>query len=476
MPDIMLSDLEGQKKSVDEKTLQVLQAKLQSPLLRPGDAGFDEAATIWNGMITKRPGLIAQPQEKDEVVACVDFARTNGILLSVKGGGHNIAGTAIADGGLMVDMSHMKMVTVDTEAKTAKVEGGCLLGDVDKATQAHGLSTVLGFVSLTGAAGLTLGGGFGYLTRRFGYAVDNLLEVELVTADGQLRKASASENEDLFWAVRGGGGNYGVVTSFVYRLHEVGPKIMGGLMFWDASEKDAFLAFFKEYTANAPRELATCLLLRLAPPAPFIPKEYHGKPVVGILLAHTGTLEQAKTDLAPLKGFGKPIADTVMEKTYVEMQSMLDPMQPRGMHYYVKAEYTPAVTDGLLEAMWKSVEKLTSPKSQITLFHIGGAIAEHEPEDGAVGNRNAEFVCMITGMWAPNEPGSEAYPQWVTETWERIKPFSTGGSYINFQSADEQKDRVQQSYGKNYPKLTEVKRKYDPQNLFRTNRNIDPQG
>jgi FAD/FMN-containing dehydrogenase len=476
MANLQLRGLDGQDVPIDDQALAGLQASLRVPLLvrgrPPSDDAVDDACRIWNGMITERPVLVARPSGNADVIACVNFARERNVLLCVKGGGHNVAGTALADGALMLDMSLMKGVFVDRASKTVRVQAGCLLGDIDRETQVHGLAAVLGFVSETGVAGLTLGGGFGYLTRRYGWTVDNLLEVELVTADGRLRRAAADEHEDLFWALRGGGGNFGVATSFVFRLFEVGPRIMGGLIAWDGRQADEVLAFFKEFTAKAPRALTCASTMRLAPPAPFLPKEWHGKPIVGVVACHTGALEQARVDLAPLKSFGKPIVDLVVEKNYLEQQRMLDATQPKGMHYYWKSEYVSGLSDDLLAVARSKAAEIASPMSQLIFFQLGGALNERPPDDGAVGNRNTAFVCNIAGAWPPNDPNGPAHKAWVRKAWDAIRPFSTGGVYVNFQSADEGDDRVRAAYGDNYPRLLEAKHKYDPGNLFRVNRNI----
>jgi hypothetical protein len=469
-----LAGLDKQTISIDEKALLALKARLRFPLLVPGEPGFDDACRIWNGMISSRPALIAQPTGTADVIACVEFARDHRLLMSVKAGGHNVAGTAIADGGFLLDMSRMRGVFVDRSSRIARVQAGCLLGDVDRETQVHGLAAVLGFVSETGVAGLTLGGGFGYLTRRYGWTVDNLVEVELVTADGRVRRAAADEHDDLFWALRGGGGNFGIVTSFVLRLFDVGPRIMGGLIAWDGQQAAEVLSFFKEFTAKAPPELTCAANMRMAPPAPFLPKEWHGKPIVGVVACHTGSLEQAKRDLAPLKGFGKPIADVIVEKSYVDQQRMLDATQPKGLHYYWKSEYVPALSNDLLAVARARFQELQSPMSQLVFFHLAGSIASRQAADGAVGNRDAGFVCNIMGAWTAGDTKGADYQKWVRGTWEAVRPFSTGGAYVNFQSADEGDDRVRAAYGKNYDRLVQVKQKYDSENLFRVNRNISP--
>jgi FAD/FMN-containing dehydrogenase len=444
--------------------------------LTPGDAGFEEATRIWNGLIDKEPTLVVQPDSPDEVAAAVNLARDHELLLSIKGGGHNIAGLALTDGGLTLDMSLLREVRVDRDQMVVRVGAGCLLGDVDRATQEHGLATTLGFVSETGVAGLTLGGGFGYLTRRFGFTVDDLLEVEIVTADGQIRRASREQEPELFWALRGGGANFGVVTEFTYRLHEVGPDIVGGLMAWPAEQAPEVLGTYLEMTTSAPRELTLVATMRLAPPAPFIPEMWHGKPMVGLIACHTGDPVQAQADLAPLKSLGEPIADLIVPKTYVEQQSMLDATQPKGANYYWKTEFLPELTDGYLEVFRENAAGIESPMSQMILFHLEGAAQEHSEDDGAVGNRDATFVTGAAGAWPAGAPGGDGFQEWARSSWERIRPFSTGGNYINFQTADDSPERIESSYRGNYRRLLAAKAEYDPGNLFRVNRNLSPAG
>ncbi len=442
---------------------------------QPGGPGFDDATTIWNGMVHKEPALVIQPETPDEVAFAVGLARDHRLLISVKGGGHNISGLSLADGGLTLDMSRMRSVIVDTDTGLVRVGPGCRIGDVDRATQEHGLATTMGFVSLTGVAGLTLGGGFGYLTRRYGYTVDSLVEVEIVTADGRVRRANRDVDPDLFWAVRGGGGNFGVVTEFVFRTHEVGPEIMGGLIAWPAHDHaEDVLGLYEEMTANAPRELTLVATMRLAPPAPFVPEQWHGKPMIAMVVCHSGEPAQAVSDLAPIKALGKPIADIVTTKTYVEQQSMLDATQPNGVNYYWKTEFIPGLSDGYLEVFRENAAGIESPMSQCILFHIEGAGNELAEDDGAVGNRDAEFVTGAAGAWPATDPNGEKHQEWVRSSWERTRPFSTGGNYINFQTMDDDLARLESAYRGNYRRLREVKAMYDPENLFRVNRNLEP--
>jgi len=472
MAAVQLTGLSGNALSLDSETLERFGAELDGVLARPEDDAYAEATSIWNAMITRRPAAVVRAASTDDVVRTVNFARDNEVELSIRGGGHNIAGLSLSDGGLTLDMSQLRTVQVDPEAKLARVAAGSTLGDVDRATQEHGLAATLGFVSATGVAGLTLGGGFGYLTRRFGWTVDDLEEVEIVTADGTVRRASLTENDDLFWAVRGGGGNFGVVTEFTFRLHAVGPQMTGGLIAWKADRAEEVLNIYRQTTDVAPRELTLVVVRRNAPPAPWVPAELHGTPIVIIVACHTGTPEQAEADLAPFRALGDPIADLVIAKDYAVQQTLLDATMPSGNHYYWKSEFVPGLSDDLIETYHAQFADLKAPANQITLFHMGGALSEHDEDDGAVGNRDAAFACVIQAMWLPDSPAADANREWVRNAWNAIKPFSTGGNYVNFQTEDENDDRTAQSYRDNLARLSQVKAKYDPTNLFRVNRNI----
>jgi FAD/FMN-containing dehydrogenase len=465
--------LDGGPVSLASEQLDDLDTRVRGRLLRPGDQGWDDAVAIWNGMAARLPALVLQPTSAHDVAAAVGFARDNGLLLSVKGGGHNIAGTSMAPGGLTLDLSRMREVSVDPDAKLAQVGPGCLLGEVDQATQAHGLATVLGFVSETGVAGLTLGGGWGYLARRFGFTVDNLQEVQIVTADGAIRTANRQENAELFWALRGGGGNFGVVTRFSFRLHQVGPTITGGLIIWSAERAADVLAAYRDLTESAPRELTAAAIVRLAPPAPFVPQVWHGKPIAGIQVCHSGT--NAEADLAPVRALGNPIVDLVTPKPYTAMQSMLNAMEPKWLHRYWKAEFFPGLSSEFLDAFRSSALNVTSPLSQSVLFHLAGAINDHEDDDGAVGNRDARYIGGFNATWPPGAP-SDPHVAWARAGWELIRPFSTGGNYVNFQLAEDDSTRTAAAYGNNYQRLQRAKATYDPDNLFRVNRNIPPAG
>jgi len=465
---------DGSSATLSEETLEAFDQRLRGPLLAPTDEDFEEATLLWNGMIDKSPALVVQPTGTADVVATVNFAREHDLLLSIKGGGHNIAGTALADGGLTIDMSRLRGVLVAPEARTATAQAGCLLGDVDRETQLHGLATPLGFVSETGLAGLTLGGGFGYLTRRFGWAVDNLLEVEIVTADGQVRRASRDENEDLFWAVRGAGHNFGVVTSFTYRLHEVGPTVYGGLIAWPFDRADEILETYREITAAAPWELTVFMILMRAPPAPFVPEVAHGTRICTMTVCYSGDLDDVDEVLAPIWDLGEPVVDLLQAQPYTRLQSFLDETNPKGMHYYWKTEFAAELSDDLLSTMRDLSAECPIPGAQLVIAHVDGALNERDEDDGSVGNRDVRFIYGISGKWEPDESDAEQFRRWVRDAWTRIRPFSTGGNYVNFQTADDDEERIRATYGDNFDRVVEAKTTYDPTNVFRSNRNVRP--
>ncbi|HKP98840.1 MAG TPA: FAD-binding oxidoreductase, partial [Actinomycetes bacterium] len=451
-----------------------LARRVEGRLLGPDDPGWDDAVRIWNGLAATAPALVLRPASATDVAAAVGFARTNGLLLGVKGGGHNIAGTAIAEGGLTLDLSGLRQLTVDPEARLAHVGPGCRLADVDLATQAHGLATPLGFISKVGVAGLTLGGGLGYLTRRFGWTADNLVEAEVVCADGQVRTASRERHPDLFWALRGGGGNLGVATRFTFQLHPVGPQVLGGLIAWPFERAAEVMAAYQALTSAAPRELATWLILLNAPPAPFVPTPWHGRRLCAFAVCHSGDPGDAERDLAPVRALGDPVFDLLGPQPYTEVQSYLDDTEPDGHHYYWRTEFLAGLEDGLLAAMRDVFADCPVPEAELGVLHLGGALNERPADDGAVGNRDARYVLGVKGMWAPGDPSAGRFGQWVRDAGAQLRPWSTGATYINFQTADEGDDRVRATYGANYDRLVEVKRRYDPDNLFRANRNIRP--
>lgn len=464
---IELRAADGGTVQVSPEILQTFRAGFRGPVLGPDAPEYEETRKIWNAMIDRRPGLIARCTGTTDVVAAVRFARQHQFLVSVRGGGHNIAGLAVCDGGLMIDLSPMKGVWVDPRSRTARAQAGCTLGDLDRETQLHGLAAVLGFVSATGIAGLTVGGGFGYLTRKHGWTCDTLVSMEVVTAEGKVVRAAADENSELFWALRGGSGNFGIVTSFEYRLFPVGPEILGGAIAWRAEDAQEVLSFFREFTAQTPRETTCVAALRIAPPAPWLPKEIHGKPIVAVFVCHSGSIEDGERIVAPLRAFGRPVADIVMRRPYTQMQSLLDATQPKGRRYYWKSHYLSRIDPKAIGILIEQATRLVSPHSAILLFQIQGALGELPEEHSPAGNRDAAFVLNFASSW---ERAADDAPnlRWSRECFEAMRGFSTGGTYVNFLTEEEGRDRIEAAYGKpNLDRLAALKKKYDADNLFR---------
>ena len=465
--------LDGREIDLTQDAFNGLKARLRGPVLLPADAGYDESRTVWNAMIDRKPGVVVRCLGVGDVIAAVQFACANDLLVCIKGGGHNIAGLATADGALMLDMSLMRGVWVDRQAAVAHAQAGCLLGDVDRETQVHGLATVLGFVSATGIAGLTLGGGFGYLTRRWGWTSDNVVGMDVVTGDARLVRASADENADLFWGLRGGGGNFGVVTGIDYALHSVGPEVVGGVVAWPASEAPKVLELYRTLAAQAPRELTLVALMRNAPPAPWLPKDMHGKPMIALLACHSGTLEDGEKAVAPIKALGKPVGDILVRRPYAQMQALLDATQPKGRRYYWKSEYLPRIEPALCEKVAEHAAKIRSPHSAVVLFQIEGALNDLGEGHSPVGNRDARYVLNVTGAW-DQAADDAANIEWTRQAWTDMKSYSTGGNYINFQTEDESSQRIEAALGKGLTRLAQVKAKWDSKNVFCTNKNIVP--
>jgi FAD/FMN-containing dehydrogenase len=464
---------DGREIDLQQDLLNGLRMRLRGPVLVAGDAGYEESRIVWNAMIDRKPAVIVRCLGTADVIACLQFAREHDLLLCIKGGGHNIAGLAVADGALLLDMSLMRGVWVDPGGKVAHAQAGCLLGDVDRETQVHGLAAVLGFVSQTGIAGLTLGGGFGYLTRRWGWTSDNVVGMDVVTAEARLVRASSDENSDLFWGLRGGGGNFGVVTGIDYTLYPVGPEIVGGLVAWPASEAPKVLELYRTLAEQAPPELTLVALMRPAPPAPWLPKDMHGRPIVALLACYSGSPKEGEKIVAPIKSFGNPIGDVLVRRPYAQMQTLLDATQPKGRRYYWKSEYLPRIEPALCEKAIEHAARIRSPHSAVILFQIGGALSRLGDEHSPVGNRDARYVLNLTGAWEKTEDDS-ANIGWAREAWKDLKSFSTGGTYINFLTEEEGPERTQAALGKGLQRLAEVKARWDPQNVFRTNRNIAP--
>ncbi|MEQ1893225.1 MAG: FAD-binding oxidoreductase [Planctomycetota bacterium] len=470
--DTQLERLDGAKVTISQQELLAFKASIGGQVLTAEDAEYEAARKLWNGMIDRRPAWIVRCSGAADVVRTVQFIRQHGLLSSVRGGGHNIAGLAVCEGGLVVDLSRLRGVWVDPERRTCRAQAGCTLADVDRETQLHGLAAVLGFVSATGIAGLTVGGGFGYLTRQHGWTCDTLVSMEVVTADGKLVRASADENVDLFWALRGGGGNFGIVTSFEYRLFPVGPMILGGALVWGGDDTERVLAAYRDFSARAPRELTCVAVARIAPAAAWLPKEVHGKPIVALFVCHAGEIERGEDLLAPLRALGRLVADTVTRRPYAQMQSLLDATQPNGRRYYWKSHYLGGIDERTIQVVVEHARRFRSPWSAILLFHIQGALGELPADHSPAGNRDAAYVLNIAASWErPEDDASNQ--QWARACFEAARPCSTGGAYVNFLNGDEGRDRIEAAYGAvNLTRLAALKRTFDPDNLFHHTKNV----
>lgn len=468
-PTTALGDGAALKKAVTTK----LKPKLSGELLFLGDAGYEGARKIWNGMIDKRPAMIARCAGTADVMAVVRFAREHDLPVAVRGGGHAVAGHAVCDGGLVIDLSAMTGVRVDPVGRVAWAQGGALWRDLDHETQAFGLAVTGGIVSHTGIGGLTLGGGIGWLMRKHGLSIDNLLSADVVTADGAFLRASEAEHTDLFWGLRGGGGNFGIVTSFEYRLHPLGPMVLAGMLIHPMDDTPEVLAFLRDFLVEAPDELGVIANLRFAPPLPVVPEELHGQPIVALIVCYAGGVEEGEEVVGPLREFGQPALDAIAPKPYTAHQAMLDPAFPHGRHYYWKSSELPPLTDDAIDVIVEQCSTITSPYSSIPVFTLGGAVSRVREEESAYSNRNAAHNINIVAAWAPGDPEPDRHVEWVRGFWSAMQPHATG-VYVNFMS-DEPQERVRAAYGpEKYDRLVALKNKYDPTNLFHENQNIRP--
>ncbi len=452
--------------------IEELRRGFTGEMLLPGDDSYESSRRIWNAMIDKRPAVIARCATTTDVVRAVNFARDNGLLLAIRGGGHNISGNAVCDDGIVIDLGQMKAARVDPDTRRVTIEGGATLADLDAATQAHGLATPVGINSTTGVAGLTLGGGFGWLSRRHGMTVDNLESAEVVTATGELVHASATEHPDLFWALRGGGGNFGVVTRFEFRLHPVGPDVLSGLIVYPISAAKSVLRQYRDFLAWAPEALSVWSVLRLAPPLPFLPENVHGQGIIALAVIYAGDPKQGEPLIEPLRKFGTPLGEHVGVQPYVAWQQAFDPLLTPGARNYWKSHNFSTLEDGLFDAVVESIGKLPSPQCEIFFGAIGGATTRPAPDSAAYPHRDAKFVVNVHGRWEDPADDKRCIG-WARDFFNASAPFASGGVYVNFLTADEG-DRVRSAYGPNYDRLAQVKRKYDPSNLFRMNQNIEP--
>ncbi len=457
--------------TISEAQAQALQANLRGQLIRPGDKNYDEVRSLYNGMIDKHPALIARCVDVGDVIQCVKFAREDHITLAVRGGGHNGPGLGMCDDGLVIDLSLMKGVRVDPVAKSARVEGGATWGDVDHATHAFGLATPSGIISTTGVGGLTLGGGLGHLARTCGLTIDNLLAVDMVLADGRFVTASADENQDLFWAVRGGGGNFGVVTSFLFRLHPI-DTVYGGPMLWPLEQSAEVLRFYRDYIVNAPEEMNGWFAFLTVPPGAPFPENLHLKKMCGIVWCYTGPLDKAEEVFAPIRKFGPPVLDFVGPLPHPALQSMFDPIYPKGMHWYWRADWIKEISEEAIAEHVKHGSQLPTMHSTMHLYPISGAPHRVGQKDTAFSYRDANWGMVIVGV-DPDPANNDRMISWAKSYSEAMHPYSAGGAYINM-IMDEGQERVEAAYRDNYKRLVEIKTKYDPTNLFHVNQNIKP--
>jgi FAD/FMN-containing dehydrogenase len=460
--------------SLSAETIEAFAAGVRGSVLRPGDQGYDDARAIWNGLIDRRPALIVQCTGAADVVDAVNFAREQNLLLSIKGGGHNVAGNAVNDGGIVIDLSQMRGVHVDASTQTVRAQGGATWGDADRETQLFGLAVPGGVVSTTGIAGLTLHGGVGHLRRKYGLSIDNLLSVDIVTADGKLLRASATENEDLFWAVRGAGSNFGVVTSFEFRAHPVGPMVMVGAVFYSLDDVKTLLPAWRDYMATAPDELSSLAICWSVPPGDPFPPEHHGKDVLIVAAVYSGSVEDGEPVVQPLRELAQPLIDLSGPWPWLGLQSGFDALFPKGQLRYWKSRSLAELSEAAIDDIADFASRRPSPLTDIVVWHHGGAMSRVGETETAYGGRDASFLVTAETSWTDPAQTDEAIA-WGRECWDAMGKHSTGGLYLNFAGLGEEKEAlVRAGYGVNYDRLAALKAKYDPTNLFRMNFNITP--
>ncbi|MEX1256406.1 MAG: FAD-binding oxidoreductase [Gemmatimonadota bacterium] len=463
-------------KKLDESLVEVdlsnLASELQGALLLPDSEGYDEARTLWNAMVDRRPAAIVECLGAQDAVRAVRFAGDHGLLLSICGAGHNIAGNAVCEGGLMISFKKMRGAQVDAAARTVCVEPGATLGDLDAATQAHGLAVPTGINSTTGVAGLTLGGGFGWLSRKYGMTIDNLISADVVTATGELVRASDDENADLFWGLRGGGGNFGVVTSFEFRAHPVGPEILSGLIVHPIADAREVLHAYRDLMAEAPDEVTVWVVMRKAPPLPFLPEDVHGTEVLVLAAMYAGDISDGEKALAPLRAVGHPIADVIGPNPFAGWQQAFDPLLTPGERNYWKTHDFTLLSDDLIDTVLDYVGRLPDPQSEVFFGQLGGAQGRVPDDATAYQGRKSAFVMNVHGRWS-DPAKDDASIAWCRDLFGATAPFATGEAYVNFMTSEEG-DRLEAAYGDSYQRLVELKNRYDPGNLFRMNQNIPP--
>ena len=452
------------------KDTQELRKEIRGQVSLPGDPGYEKARTIWNAMIDRRPAGVVHCATADDVAHAIRFAREQRLELSIRGAGHNIAGNAVCEGGVMIDLSAMNTVRIDADKKRAYVGPGATLADFDEIAQKHGLATPVGINSTTGISGLTLGGGFGWLTRKYGMTVDNLVSADLITAAGDKLKLSKAENPDLFWAIRGGGGNFGVVTQYEFQLHPVGPEILAGLIVFPIAQAKQVLQKYREFVASAPEELNVWVVLRQAPPLPFLPADVHGKGVIVLPMFYAGDTREGERLIAPLRKFGDAYGEHIGAMPYVDWQKAFDPLLTPGARNYWKSHNFTELKDEAIDTVIQFATMLPSPQCEIFIGLIAGA-ANRVPGDAtAWSGRDAKFVMNVHARWDEAKQ-DQACIDWARTFFAASKPYASGGAYVNFMTADET-DRVAAAYGANYPRLASIKKRYDPDNVFRMNQNI----
>lgn len=474
MDNLKVSTLGSNIITISESALKKFVSGLRGEVLLKDHPQYDEVRNIWNGMIDKKPAIIVRCMGVSDIIDCINLASENNLLISVRGGGHNIAGNAVCEAGLMIDLSLMRSVLVDPGKKTANVSPGCLLGEVDHETQRFGLIVPAGIVTTTGAAGLTLGGGFGWTSRKFGLTCDNVISYDVVTSEGKFIKASENQNPELFWGLKGGGGNFGIVTNFEFRLHGLGPQVVAGMCFYPFEYAGDVLNFYRQYCQEIPDEVTMICVLRCVPEAPAFPESEVGKPMVVLGYCYSGPVEQGLKYAKPIGEIGKPYANMIGPMRFSDLQSMLDAGQPKGRNYYWKAENLKPLSDGCIDTLIEHVSGITSPTTLVALFQMKGAISSVGENDTAYSHRDAAIALNINASW--DDPAEEkTHIDWTRKFWKSLQPYSTGGGYINFQSSDEGEQRVKDTYGsQKLKRLTALKNEYDPGNLFRLNQNIKP--
>lgn len=458
--------------AVSNETIPKLKAEIKGEVILPSHPDYDEARKIWNGMIDRKPAVIVQCAEEDDVPHAIRFARGNKLIISILGGGHHIAGNSLCDDGLVIDFSKMNDVSVDTKNRRATVEPGATLADFDQATQEYGLATPTGINSTTGISGLTLGGGFGWLTRKYGLTIDNLLSANMVTAEGKKLRVSESNNEDLFWAIRGGGGNFGVVTKYDFKLHPVGPEVLAGLLVFPFTEAQKVLQQYRDFVSSAPEELNVWVVLRKAPQLPFLPEKVHGKMVVVMPVFYDGDIAKGEKLIDLVRKFGTLHGEHVGSQPYTAWQQAFDPLLTPGVRNYWKSHNFTDLKDGVLNKMIEFAGKMPSPHCEIFIGLISGYQNKIPTEATAYSSRDAKFVMNVHSRWEKPKDDDKCIA-WARRFFKATAPYASGGAYVNFMTEEEQ-NRVMSAYGPNYERLVEIKTKYDPKNIFQMNQNIKP--